>query len=156
MNRLIVPAPPRVRSVRGAQLADIPKAAGADAAGDKVVVRLLKYIPAEVISGYMTLGGLLQAADHASPLYFLASWFLVALGTVVTPLYLIRVGRPKGLQWLHIPISTVSFMLWAYALGGPFESVQIIAGVPYEKWFATFVAGAYTWAIALVWSPAES
>jgi hypothetical protein len=59
-------------------------------------------------------------------------------------------------QWVQIPISTVSFVLWAYALGGPFESVQIITGVPYEKWFATFVAGVFTWVIALVWKPVES
>jgi hypothetical protein len=145
LDRLIVPAPGRVRA--------LPGDPDTSPNGDKALGRLLKYIPAEVISGYMTLGGLLQAANSSSPLYPVASWSLLVLGTIVTPLYLWRVGNPKGIQWVHLPISTISFVLWAYALGGPFESVQFVHGIKYERWFATFVAGAFTWVIALVWKP---
>jgi hypothetical protein len=145
MDRLIVPFKPQGRA----------KAAG-ESDADKAIGRLIKYIPAEIISGYMLLSGLVQSASASSPLRTPSSWTIVALGVVLTPFYLWKVGRPSGVRWWQLPISTVSFLLWAYALGGPFEKVELVIGYPYEKWFATLLAGAFSWVVALVWKPTES
>ncbi len=145
MDRLIVPFKTTGRA-RAASESD----------GDKAIQRLIKYIPAEIISGYMLLSGLVQAASTSSPWRLPSSWALVIIGVVLTPIYLWKVGRPSGVSWWQLPISTVSFLLWAYALGGPFEKVELIPGYPYEKWFAAFLAGAFSWVIAVVWKPTES
>ncbi len=153
MNRLIVPRVPVAR--RGEK--DLKKSAQKEvkeSGEEQVIGRLIKYIPAEIISGYMLLSGIAQAAGASSPLQAPAQWGLVVVGAVLTPFYLWRVGNPKGVQWWHLLISTVSFVLWTYALGGPFTTVKVF-GYGYESWFATLVAGAFSWGIALVWTPTE-
>jgi hypothetical protein len=143
MNRLIIPRPARSRA-----------GAVSDSDADRAAGRLVKYIPAEIISGYMLLSGIATAASQTSNLRMAAAWGLFWLGFVLTPLYLWKVGKPTGVQWWHLPISTISFALWAYALGGPFETSKLL-GYGYEKWFAAFLAGAFSWAIALIWSPED-
>jgi hypothetical protein len=138
-----------------------PGVAGAisDKDADNPLGRLVKYIPAEVISGYMVLSGLLELAPPGSPLRLPAAWVLVILGTILTPAYLSRIDRdapePVGkLRRWQYPISTVSFLFWAYALGGVFRMGEPLAGkYPYEPWLATLSAGAFSWAVALVWKP---
>jgi len=142
MDRLIIPRPPAGRAT-----------AIGESDADKAVARLIKYIPAEIISGYMLLSGIVEGAAQTSPLRSLAAWALVGLGTIMTPAYLWKVGRPTGVQWWQLPISTVSFLLWVYALGGPFKTVVLVPGYPYEAWFAALLAGAFSWAVALVWRP---
>lgn len=73
-------------------------------------------------------------------------------GVAMTPLYLIRVGKPQGVfQWLHIAIATVAFVLWAYLLGGPFSMEQMNRYLwPYDKQVAGFAVGLFTWAVALI------
>jgi len=143
MQRLIVPRPAAARAT-----------ATSESDADRALSRLVKYIPAEVISGYMLFSGLI-GQDQSSSLRLKAAWGLFWLGLLLTPLYLWRVGKPRGPQWWHLPISTVSFALWAYALGGPFERSPVL-GLGYEKWFAGLLAGAFSWIIALVWDPKDA
>jgi hypothetical protein len=143
MRRLIIPRPSATRA-RAASESD----------ADRAIGRLVKYIPAEIISGYMLLSGIVTAASQTSNLRIPAAWGLFWLGFLLTPLYLWKIGKPTGVQWWHLPISTISFALWAYALGGPFETSNFL-GYQYEKWFAAFLAGAFSWVIALIWNPEE-
>lgn len=150
MNRLIIP---RTRLAES-QLTDL-SAPQAGELPDNAISRLIKYIPTEIISGYTVLSGLVAGATNGSPLQAFASWLLVGVGAVLTPLYLWRSGRPTGAQWWQLPISTLSFLLWAYALGGPFVSVRLF-GYEYESWFAALLAGLFSWGAAIVWNPADN
>jgi hypothetical protein len=125
------------------------------APAENTVERLVKYIPSEIISGYVILSGLVEGAIQTSPLRTPASWLVFAFGALLTPAYLWRTGRPFGDQWWQLPISTLSFVLWAYALGGPFVTTKLF-GHTYESWFAALLAGAFSWAIALVWRPVQN
>lgn len=148
MKRLVVP-------VRVSSRAKGVAATGEDS-GDDVTTRLLKNVPAEIISTYMVLMGLLTAAPDASPMKRPAGIALVVLGAVLTPVYLRRVGgKPSREQMPQYPIATVSFVLWAYALGWPFTTFKIF-GLPHESWFATLIAGAFSWIVAIVWQPKKS
>jgi hypothetical protein len=148
VNRLINPYP---------HPEDARAVPGADA--DNAVGRLMKYIPGEIISGYMLLAGLVEAAPDDSPLRPFAGWGLVVLGAVLTPFYLSRFAPnepdpAKKLHRWHYAISTVSFLLWAYALGGPFKLGEPLFGkYPYESLLASVAAGAFSWAVALAWQP---
>jgi len=72
--------------------------------------RVAKYIPGEILAGYVTL----QASIQGPP----AVWWLpvyVAL-VVLTPVYLFLM-REKGKPWkLHAAIGTVAFVIWTFAL----------------------------------------
>ncbi len=82
--------------------------------------RLLKMIPAEVISLYLVGSGLVS---HDPPLV-LTIWAALCLAAVVV----IRAyGTADSLRklppdWVHVAISAVAFVIWVYSLGGPFES----------------------------------
>jgi len=82
--------------------------------------RLLKMIPAEVISLYLVGIGLIPAGQSLA----LAVWAVVCLvGTVLVRAY--GTADPtadKTTDWVHVAISSVSFVLWVYTLGGPFEA----------------------------------
>jgi hypothetical protein len=155
VNRLIVPYPPPSRPGRSGAIAEIAPVPG-QPSPDNAAERLIKYIPSEVISTYVLLLGLIDAAAQTSPLRLPAAWGVFLLGLIMTPIYLIGVYKPRGAQWWHPVLSTVSFAAWAYALGGPFRMGRPwIEGYPYESWFAALVAGAVSWVIALVWKPQE-
>jgi hypothetical protein len=89
--------------------------------------RLLKMIPAEVVSLYLVGSGFIP---KDKPLV-LTIWALVCLIGVV----LIRTygttdpANNKPPDWIHVAISTTAFVIWVYTLGGPFTAINLY--VPY-------------------------
>ena len=143
MNRLINPYPKPGRAV----------AAAATPPPDDALGRLVKYIPAEVLSGYTLLSGIVEGVSPDNALRVGAAWGIFALGVVLTPVYFWRMYRPTGVRRWHYLISTLSFIAWAYALGGPFKLGDPLVH-PYESWLGAVVAGAFSWAVA-AWAPQE-
>ncbi len=79
--------------------------------------RLFKYIPAELVAGYIfVLGVVKQLTDAGEVRMF--QWLLFIIFCILTPLYLWRVQKVLKVQQ-HI-ISLLSFIVWVFALGGPF------------------------------------
>lgn len=80
--------------------------------------RLLKYIPAEVVTLYLGLCAIASAAPKV-PEYL--GWVIFAVGVLGTPYYLrayLKVTAPTQLI-----ISTLSFLVWVFAIGGPFKDL---------------------------------
>lgn len=91
---------------------------------DDYTSRLLKYIPAEVITLYLTLTSILRSSmDTGQAL----EWFAFAIGTIATPLYLWRLQKVHKV--VQLTLSTGAFIVWAFALGGPFANVSWYAPV---------------------------
>ena len=86
---------------------------------DDYLTKVVKYIPAEIVAVFVTLDGVLKA-DATVPafLYWLV---FIALLTFV-PLYTWKATKEKNLPpaYAQIVISTASFAIWVFALGGPF------------------------------------
>lgn len=79
--------------------------------------RLFKYIPAELVAGYIfVLGTVKQLTDPEEAK--IVNWIIFAVFGVLTPLYLNRVQ--KVAKTGQLIISTISFVIWVFALGGPF------------------------------------
>jgi hypothetical protein len=79
--------------------------------------RVLKYIPAEVVTVYIAVQGVINAADPAGPNATLL-WVAFGILLVLTPVYLWRIMHvTKSLQ---LVISTIAFAVWVFSLGGPF------------------------------------
>jgi hypothetical protein len=79
--------------------------------------RLFKYIPAELVAGYIFVLGVMKQLTDAGEIKIL-QWLLYLIFCILTPLYLWRVQKVCKLQQ-HI-ISLLSFTVWVFALGGPF------------------------------------
>lgn len=84
--------------------------------------RLLKFIPGELVAAYLALDGILREAALATPVW--AYWIAFGALLVLTPLYVIY--RPIHSEFtnhsfrFHAVAATVAFVVWVFALGGPF------------------------------------
>lgn len=93
---------------------------------DKVV----KYIPADVVAAWVTVAGLVTGAGGTFPKNN-ALWVCFAFGVVITPLWTLRQTRAPGLPpaYKQAAISTAAFIVWVFALGGPFVTLAFYHAV---------------------------
>jgi FtsH-binding integral membrane protein len=114
--------------------------------------RVAKYIPAEIVAAYMAAIGVIAQLPTFEQR---KTWYLVAFvaGLIATPLYLLQFGDPSKSKTMHLVISTIAFVVWAYSLKGVFVEpwnlydagiseaaaliFAVVAGVfkPGDKWF---------------------
>lgn len=76
--------------------------------------RLLKYIPAEIVTLYLALRGIIEGRDAS--LTIAVAWGVIAIGIILTVLHLYRIGKVR--KWSQIIISTLAFIVWVLAIGG--------------------------------------
>lgn len=106
---------------------------------DKYRDRLLKYIPAEVVTFYLGLSATAAAATNVPGT---VHWAIFAVGIVATPFYL-RYYLDVRVR-VQLVISTLAFVVWVFALGRPFTDFawyQQIYGALLLPIFTFFVAG---------------
>jgi hypothetical protein len=139
MGRLVKAGPP------------LAKAARVAATGTDYAERVSKYIPGEIVAGYIALSELINAVPPTDERRITAAWFLFFVGFLVTPVYLYFTGKPANRrERLQIAIPTVAFVLWAYALGGPFELSSPLPVIgPYASWLGALAVGIFTWVAGL-------
>lgn len=82
---------------------------------DSYTSRLMKYIPVEVITLYLTLDALVRSSATIPHIIY---WGIFIVGILGTYLYLWRVERVCKQQ--QLAISVVAYCIWVFALGGPF------------------------------------
>jgi len=91
---------------------------------DMYRTRLFKYIPGEVITLYVTLSTLVQSASSEARGL---DWLIFVVGIVATPTYLWKLQGVR--KWGQLIISTLAFLVWVFALGGPFKQP------PLSEWY---------------------
>ncbi len=84
---------------------------------DLYVDRLIKYIPAEAVACYVFVSGVIARLERAGVRHVIG-WSVLVLFCVLTGWYLWRVQKVRKVQ--QLAISVLSFIVWAFALGGPF------------------------------------
>lgn len=82
--------------------------------------RVAKYVPVEIIGAYMAIRGAFPAhgTEDGLPTAVEIAVYLACLA--LTPLYLIKLGGDVPGKATQIAIACVSFVVWTYAIGGPF------------------------------------
>ncbi len=113
-----------------------PQTSGADSYSD----RLIKYIPAEVVALYLTLDALIRSAPEV-PSYIY--WGVLIFCFIGTYLYLWRIQKVKKQLQLHI--SGGAFLVWVFAMGGPFAHLGW-----YNPLYAGLLLPMFTFLVALV------
>jgi hypothetical protein len=94
--------------------------------------RLLKLIPSEIIAVYMAIQGFIPKES--------AKWGLSIVSLVlliITPFYLKYTQKVE--KNAQVFVSTASFLIWVYAIGGPFVYWNI-----YQAWIGS--------ALLLIWT----
>ena len=89
--------------------------------------KLLKLIPSEIVAAYMVIHGILHgpvAQAHTIQLgqadvTALVAWIVFAVLFILTPVYLARIQNVT--QPGQLVLTTISFAVWVYTLGGPFQ-----------------------------------
>lgn len=90
--------------------------------GDQYLSRLVKLVPAEAVTLYLTFKEIAAT--------WLGIWALVCLLVVVAVRTLGNRQSGKPIQIGAVVIATVSFVLWVYATGGYFLQIQPPASMP--------------------------
>ncbi len=103
--------------------------------------RLLKLIPSEIVGAYIFLQGVIPQA------YGKWGTTVVALILLImTPLYLDRIQKVKRND--QVIITSISFVVWLYSLGGPFRFWGV-----YEAWISSVILVLWTLAVPLLVQP---
>lgn len=84
---------------------------------DEYTDRLLKYIPAEVVACYIFVIGFIQKLTKPEDIK-IASWVIFFLFCILTVWYLWKILKVRKVQ--QLVISLIAFIVWVFALGGPF------------------------------------
>jgi hypothetical protein len=81
--------------------------------------RLLKLIPTEIITAYVTLYGLVNGTVNGNKAQLL--WIIIGILFVLTPVYLMYISKveKKG----QIAFTTFGFLIWVFATGSPVETL---------------------------------
>jgi hypothetical protein len=82
--------------------------------------RLVKLIPSEIITAYVTLKGLINGAGAEGNKQLLL-WIVFGILVVLNPLYLIYVMNVKKAG--QVVFSSLAFILWVMVIGGTFTTV---------------------------------
>ena len=115
---------------------------------DDYMSQVLKHIPSEIVMAYVSIEGVLRTTynpgvPHEREMLLKLLWIVAAALTILTPLWLWRVMRVKRFEQLFI--STLSFPVWLFALGGPFALQDW-----YEPAFGAVVLPLYTLLVPII------
>jgi len=132
------------RVISESDLTRTDHAAPTGSTADDYSGRLLKYIPAETVAGFVTINGLLSSVLGV-PVAF--QWFVFAVLTALTAGYAWKSTHIQGMNpaYLQICIQTAGFVIWVASLGGPFATL-----IGYQSYYSATILILYTIFIPLV------
>lgn len=83
--------------------------------------RLVKLIPSEIVTAYITIQGLINGIADADGKTNMLLWIVIIVLLVLTPVYLIYVGNvKKGGQLIF---TTIAFVIWVIVIGSPVKEI---------------------------------
>ena len=116
--------------------------------------RLIKMIPAEVIGLYLVGSGIIPVSNPATTIQktALIAWTAVCLIAVVVVRSYGTYDQTKKnpIDWPHVLISSVAFLIWVYTIGGPFALFGLT--IP---WVGSLLVLAWTFFVPIFYHGAD-
>lgn len=111
--------------------------------------KVIKYIPSDIVGAWVAVTGLIKSAADVPTTLLL--WIAFGVGIILTLLWTLRQTSVPGnkIARTQILISTCSFVVWVFALGDPFATLEF-----YRPLYGSLVLIAYSLGIGLV-TPSE-
>ena len=115
---------------------------------DNYYDKLLKYIPADVVAAWIVVSALITSASGIATATFL--WIAFGIGVILTAVWTWKLTSLPGktTAWTQIAISTGAFIVWVFALGGPFAFLSW-----YRPLYGAFLMILYTLIVPLINPP---
>lgn len=105
--------------------------------------RLMKYIPTEIIALFIALDTIIRSSTQPPATINVINWIIFGFCIAAIILFLIRKDKVKSV--LQISISVGAFVVWIFALGGPF----LVLGW-YETLYGALLLPVYTFLVPLI------
>ena len=112
--------------------------------GDDYLTQVAKYIPAEIVTFYISMSGAAYAARNEIP-YVPIAWVIFIVGVAVTILYSFVLYRKNPARVRKIAVTTFAFGVWIFSLGGPFQNLPW-----YHPVYGTLIIIPFTFVAPLV------
>jgi hypothetical protein len=95
---------------------------GATGPADSFFDRILKYVPTEIVGAWVAITGMIDSSESAPGS---AHWIMFAILTALTPFWVAKQAAEPGkpLALTQTLIGTAAFVVWVFALGGPFRTL---------------------------------
>ncbi len=122
--------------------------AGAQGEADGYADRLIKNIPADIIAAWTAASGLIASASDIPRDTVL--WVAFGVGVILTTAWTLRQTTMEGMRpaITQTIIATGSFVVWVFALGGPFVSLPF-----YRPAYGSLLLILYTVLVPLIIPP---
>jgi hypothetical protein len=130
-------APFRIRAPRFAAVA--ADAAPPPTSGDPYLTRLVKLVPAEVVTLYITFKTMAAGSSM-----HLGGWVVVCFVLVVLARTIGTREPGRKIQWTAAFVAAVSFVLWVYSTGGYFPRLSLRPG---DEPIVSIVIGVWTFVV---------
>ncbi len=120
--------------------------AAAGSAPDTYFDKIIKYIPTDIVAAWVAATGLVATAGNTVPTTTLL-WICFVVGIIFTPLWTLRQSRMPGLPpaYKQSVVSTGAFVVWVFALGGPFATLAF-----YHPVYGSLLLIAFTLIVGLI------
>ena len=104
-------------------LADVRAASPEVPAENSFKDRLVKLIPSEIVTAYVTIQGLISSVGTGNSVQntHTLMWIIIAVLFILTPLYLWQVGNVKKMG--QIVFTSIAFLIWVLAIGSPLGTI---------------------------------
>ncbi len=124
------------------------QAAGSGTRIDTYFDKVIKFIPADLIGAWVTVTGLINTATNVPTSTIL--WIAFIIGAILTAIWTLRQTKePKKRPAItQTVISTGAFIVWVFALGGPFATLGF-----YRSLYGSLLLILYTLVVALINPP---
>jgi hypothetical protein len=112
--------------------------------------KVIKYIPSDIVGAWVAVTGLIKSADNVPTSLLL--WIAFGVGIILTLLWTLKQTSDPGkkIARTQILISTFSFAVWVFALGGPFATLEF-----YRPLYGSLLLIVYSLGIGLVTPPEQ-
>ena len=113
---------------------------------DSYFDRLFKYIPSDVVACWLATTGIINSLPDQEPKNAWL-WIIFFFLLVMTPIWVKSQTKEPRQQTAHtqIIISAIAFVVWVFALGGPFTSFSF-----YRPYQGSVVLILYTTLVAAI------
>ncbi len=124
------------------------QAAGSETKNDTYFAKVIKYIPADIIGAWIAVIGLINTSNNVPTSTIL--WIAFIIGVILTAIWTLRQTKePKKRPAItQTVISTGAFIVWVFALGGPFATLGF-----YKSLYGSLLLILYTLVVALINPP---
>ena len=116
---------------------------GAGSPADDYADRLVKMIPAEIVSIYLFLHS--YVSENGADKFNWLLWAIIVVLCILTPLYLKRIMNVEDNK--QIFFTTLAFIFWCFTFGSPFN--DLIKDAKELKMISTVVLALYTFALPI-------